>query len=424
MLKATFHRPSPNKKKNVANNWKVTLGIVLMSQVFSAMGFSMIFPFLPLYIQSLDSSMGLSTEFLAGMVVASQGFTMMIASPLWGIVADRYGRKKMAQRAMLGGSVILAMMGFVQTAEQLILIRAIQGVITGTNSANNALVAAATPRERVGFAMGMLQVGQWGGIAVGPLIGGVLADAFGYRIPFLITAAFLFMAGLVITFGIQENFKPPKNPTKISVGAILGEWKHIVQTSGVGLVYVMRFLSSLARSTLIPIAPLFVVTLIVEGDATINTYAGLVLAVSSATSTFGAVYLGNLGDKITHRKILIGAAIVAAILYVPQIFVADVWQLLILQGLAGLAAGGLVAAPSALLARYTDSGEVGAVYGLDNSIVSGARSVAPILGAMVAIWFGMRGVFAVSALVFAVIGFIAWRYLPPDTIEPLKESTV
>ena len=54
-------------------NWKVTLGIVLMSQVFSAMGFSMIFPFLPLYIQSLDSSMGLSTEFLAGMVIASQG---------------------------------------------------------------------------------------------------------------------------------------------------------------------------------------------------------------------------------------------------------------------------------------------------------------------------------------------------------------
>ncbi len=418
MLKATLRRPPPKKKKNIVRNWKVTLAIVLMSQVFSAMGFSMIFPFLPLYIQSLDSSMGLSTEFLAGMVVASQGFTMMIASPLWGIVADRYGRKKMAQRAMLGGSVILAMMGFVGTAEQLILIRAIQGVITGTNSANNALVAAATPRERVGFAMGMLQVGQWGGIAVGPLIGGVLADAFGYRIPFLITASFLFMAGLVITFGIHENFVPPKNPTKFSVRAIFGEWKHIVQTSGVGLVYGMRFLSSLARSTLIPIAPLFVVTLIVDGDASINTYAGLVLAVSSATSTFGAVYLGNLGDKITHRKILIGASIVAAILYIPQIFVADVWQLLILQGLAGLAAGGLVAAPSALLARYTSSGEVGAVYGLDNSIVSGARSVAPILGAMVAIWFGMRGVFALSALVFAVMGFISWRYLPADTLEP------
>jgi MFS transporter, DHA1 family, multidrug resistance protein len=421
MLDAILHRSSP-KKKNATRNWKVTLGIVLMSQVFSAMGFSMIFPFLPLYIQSLDSSMGLSTEFLAGMVIASQGFTMMIASPLWGIVADRYGRKKMSQRAMLGGAVILAVMGFVQTAEQLILVRAIQGVITGTNSANNALVAASTPRERIGFAMGMLQVGLWGGIAVGPLIGGVLADAFGYRIPFLITAAFLFVAGIVITIGIHEDFTPPENLPKASVGAILSEWKHIIQTSGVGLVFGMRFLSSLARTILLPIAPLFVVTLIVEGDGTINTYAGLVLAISSVTSTFGAVYLGNLGDKISHRKVLLGSAIVAAFLYFPQVFVADVWQLLILQGLAGLAAGGLVAAPSALLARFTNSGEVGAVYGLDNSLISGARVVAPLVGASIAIVFGMRGVFAASGVVFVLIAFITWRFLPTDTIEVPTDS--
>lgn len=414
MLKAITHRPP---SKSVARNWKVTLGIVFTAQMFSAMGFSMIFPFLPLYIQSLDSSFGLSTEVLAGMVIASQGFTMMIASPFWGIVADRYGRKKMVLRAMLGGSVILAMMGFVQTAEQLVLIRAIQGVVTGTDSANNALVAAATPRERIGFAMGMLQVGQWGGIAVGPLIGGVLADAFGYRIPFLITATFLFTAGLVISFGIHEGFTAPKNPIKIRVGAILGEWKHIIQTSGVGLVYVMRFLSSLARTTLAPVAPLFVVSLIVDGGASTNTVAGLVLAVSSATSTFGAVYLGNLGDKISHRKVLLGSSIVAALLYFPQVFVADVWQLLIFQGLVGLAVGGLMAAPSALLARYTQVGEVGAVYGLDNSLVSGARAVAPLLGASVAIWFGMRGVFAVVGLVYVLIGLITWRFLPKDVVE-------
>ena len=256
------------------------------------------------------------------MVIAAQGFTMMIASPIWGLVADRYGRKKMVLRAMLGGSVILAMMGFVQTAEQLVLIRAIQGFVTGTDSANNALVAAATPRDRIGFAMGMLQVGQWGGIAVGPLIGGVLADAFGYRIPFLITAGFLFTAGLVISFGIQENFTPPKNKTKIRVGAIFEEWKHIIQTSGVGLVYLMRFFSSLARTMLAPIAPLFVVSLILDVGAASNTYAGIVLAVSSATSTFGAVYLGNLGDKISHRKVLLGSSAMAALLYFPQAFVA------------------------------------------------------------------------------------------------------
>ena len=95
----------------------------------------------------------------------------------------------------------------------------------------------------------------------------------------------------------------------------------------------------------------------------------------------------------------------------------DVWQLLIFQGLVGIAVGGLMAAPSALLARYTNSGEVGAVYGLDNSLVSGARAIAPLLGASVAIWFGMRGVFVAVGLVYLMIGFITWRYLPKDISE-------
>lgn len=419
----TLSRSVLSQRKSKRRSWKVTLGIVFMAQVFSAVGFSMIFPFLPLYIESLGSSMGLGIEFLAGMVIAVQGFTMMISAPIWGIVADRFGRKKMVLRAMLGGSVILAMMAFAQTAEQLILLRAIQGIITGTVSANNALVAAAAPRERVGFAMGTLQVGLWGGVAIGPLLGGVLADNFGYSIPFLITAILLFVAGVTISVGIDENFTPPKNPVKISPSAIFGEWKHILSTSGVSMVYFMRFLTSLARTIIIPIAPLFVVSLIADTNATTNTYAGLVLAVSSATSTIGAVYLGNLGDKISHKKVLFWSSIVATILYIPQVFVGDVWQLLILQGLAGLAAGGLVAAPSALLARYTEAGEEGAVYGLDNSVVSGARAIAPLFGATVAIMFGMRGTFAASAVVFAIIALTTWYLLPQDTIVQTKSKS-
>jgi len=413
----TLSRPSKS------NNWKLTLGIVFMAQIFCAVGFSMIFPFLPLYIEDLGSTMGLSIELLAGMVIAVQGFTMMLAAPIWGIVADRFGRKKMVLRAMLGGSVILAMMGLAQSAEQLILLRAIQGMITGTVSANNALVAAATPRKRIGFAMGTLQVGLWTGVAIGPLLGGVLADIFGYSVPFFITAVLLFLAGLTVSFGIDEDFKPPKNPVKISPASIFGEWKHILSTSGVGMVYLMRFLTGLARTIIIPIAPLFVVSLIAEDAATTNTYAGLVLAVSSATSTIGAIYLGNLGDKISHKSVLFWSSVVAAALYIPQVFVGDVWQLLILQGLAGVAAGGMVAAPSALLARFTDKGEEGAVYGLDNSVVAGARAVAPLFGAWVAVLLGMRGTFAASAAVFGIVAFVTWFYLPKDTIEKPKNES-
>lgn len=405
-----------------ATGWKVTLGIVFMSQIFSAVGFSMIFPFLPLYIQSLGSSTGLSVEFLSGMVISAQGFTMMISAPIWGIIADRYGRKNMVLRSMLGGSVILMMMAFVENAEQLVILRAIQGIVTGTVAANNALVAAVTPRERVGVAMGALQVGLWAGVALGPLIGGFLADAFGYSIPFLITAALLFLAGLTIGFGIHEDFEPPKNAVSMNPRGIWKEWNHIFKTPGVSMVFMMRFLAGVARTIIIPIAPLFVVSLLVDSDATSNTYAGLVLSVSSLTSTFGAVYLGNLGDKISHRTVLFWAAVASAVFYFPQTIVGDVWQLLFLQALTGIAAGGIIAAPSALLARYTEHGEEGAVYGLDNAVVAAARAVAPLVGAIVAMMFGLRGAFAASGIMFVVVALGAWFLLPRDAMDKAKND--
>ncbi|MCY4073162.1 MAG: MFS transporter [Chloroflexi bacterium] len=412
--------PSLARSLGFPTGWKFTLGIVFAAQFFSAIGFSMVFPFLPLYIESLDSRFALSTEVLAGLVIAVQSVTMMIAAPIWGVVADRFGRKKMILRAMVGGGIFMILMGVVQSAEQLILLRALQGMVTGTVSANNALVAASAPRERVGFAMGTLQLGLWSGVAVGPLLGGVLADLFGYSMPFVATAVLLLIGALVISVGVHEDFNPPKEKIAIHPTAFLLGWKMILGASGVRMVLLMRFLVGLARSIIIPIAPLFVVSLIIRETETNNTYAGLILAVSSATSTFGAVYLGSLGDRISHKKVLFWCALLAMALYIPQVFVANVWQLLILQGMAGIAGGGLVAAPSALLSRYTDKGSAGAVYGLDNSVWSASKAVAPLLGATIAIWIGMRGAFAASALVFGLIALIAWFCLPQDDPHPME----
>ena len=398
----------------IITNWKFTLSVVFIAQVLSAVGFSMIFPFLPLYIDELGSAGGHSTELLAGLVISVQGLTMMFTAPFWGAVADRFGRKKMIMRAMFGGGVTLAMMAFVQSAEQLILVRALQGLVTGTVSANNALVASVAPRSRVGFAMGTLQVGLWAGVAVGPLLGGVLADLFGYSMPFLLTAALLSVGGFIVLLGVSEDFTPPPHQAHFAMGAMVRGWQDILATSGVSLLFFMRFLAGLARTVIIPIAPLFVVTLVASDTASSNTYAGLVMAASAATSTLGAVYLGNLGDRISHRKVLLYSAIAAALLYLPQAFVADIWQLLFLQGLAGFAAGGIVAAPSALLSRFTSKETAGAVYGLDNSVISGSRAAAPLVGASVAILLGMRGTFFAAALVFALIALVTWYLLPSD----------
>lgn len=396
--------------------WQTTLAVMFFAQMLTAVGFSIIFPFLPLYVEALGTETSLSTEFWAGMVFSAQGITMMIAAPIWGALADRYGRKLMVMRAMFGGALILLLMAFVTSAEQLVLLRAIQGLVTGTVSAANALVAATVPRERMGFAMGTIQMGLWGGIAVGPLIGGVLADLFGFAMPFILTSVLLFFSGLMVWRGIREEFIPPTHQEGSHRVSIIQEWRHVVRQSGVPLIFVIRFINGVGRSMIIPIAPLFIVSLLPAGTTAESTYAGLAITISSAASTFTGIYLGRLGDRIGHRVILIGCAAATALFYIPQTFVTGIGQFLLLQLMIGLAAGGIISAPSALLVWYTERGEEGAVYGLDQAIVSGGRAIAPLVGAGIAVAIGLRGTFLATGLLFIVVALVAAAWLPRGSL--------
>ncbi len=389
--------------------WQRTLFILVTAQLVSAVGFGMFFPFLPLYVEHLGTNTGFSLEFWTGMVFSGQALTMAISSPIWGSLADRFGRKAMIERAMYGGAVIILLMGFARSAEELALLRAIQGAITGTIAAINALTASLVPRERVGYAMGMLQVGLWAGIATGPILGGVVADLFGFRAAFIVTAILLLIAGIVVTFGVQEQFTPPPQGTCRT--GIIGDWRRILVLPSVAAAYTTRFLNWLGPNMLLPVLPLYIATLL-HGNEEVSTFTGIIVGLSSAAGTISALYLGRLGDRIGHRRVLLAGTAVAALGFIPQAFVTAGWQLLILQVLTGAATGGINPALSALLARYTGSGDEGAVFGIDNSVNSAARAAAPLLGAVLAAWFGLSSIFLATALVLLGAAALTYRCLP------------
>lgn len=405
--------------------WQRTLYIAFFAQLMTAVGFSSIFPFLPLYVQELGSTTGTSLELLAGLVFSGQAFTMMIASPFWGMLADRFGRKLMVERAMFGGSLILLGMAFARSAEELVLLRLIQGLITGTVSALNALVAASAPRERVGYAMGLLQSGLAGGVALGPLLGGTAADLLGYRAAFYGTASLLFLAGVLVWVGIRERKPAPSEEIDESRG-VLKLWRDVLSSQGVRVAYLMRFLTQLGRMMIIPVMPLFLVGLLAQDGMGlgVNAFTGLVIGIASATTTASAVYLGRLGDRIGHRRIVTICAALTAGLYALQSGVTAGWQLLVLQALVGIALGGVTPTVGALLAGYTRPGIEGTVYGLDNTIISGARAVAPLAGSAVALWLGLRAAFAATAVVFVLVSLLAaWR-LPEPAPAPVDDELV
>ena len=326
-------------------SWKRTLYIVVFAQLTSTIGFSSIFPFLPLYVDHLGARTGLSVELLAGLVYSAQAFTMMLASPVWGALADRYGRKLMLERAMYSGVILLFLMANVRSAEELVLLRA-----GGDRCARRrqCAVVSQVPRERTGYAMG-LQVARAQSRWPAPRRPG--CSRIGYGPAFYVTAALLLVSGLLVTAGVKDGPVEKRSPE--GQPGMFRSWQHVASSPGVAATYSLRFLCELGRSMIIPVAPLFVQTLLV-GSAHLNTFSGMVVSAAALATTISAVFLGRLGDRVGYRRIILICTFLAGLFYLPQSLVNSGWQLLGLQALVGFALGGVTPVLSSLLATYTD----------------------------------------------------------------------
>jgi len=399
------------------------------AQLLSAVGFSMIFPFLPNYVEHLGSSTGTPLLLMVTLVFSVQSIAMAIASPVWGALSDRWGRKPMVERAMYGGALLVLLMAFVGSSEELVGLRLLQGLVTGVASAGTSLVASVVPRERLGYAMGVMQTGLWAGVSVGPVLGGVLEYAFGFRVAFVLTAVLLFAAGIAVSTLVRESFVRPTGQ-RGGVGGLAASFHHVWHVPGVTTVLLVRFTAWLGRTMIIPFLPLFVAGLM-AGAATSGIVTGIAIGAASAAGTVTSILLGRLGDRIGHRPILIAGALGTAVAYLPMAFVTEAWQLVALYALTGATIGGVLPAISAMLAQLTERGEAGSVYGIDNAVISSARGISPIIGGAI-VGFAVGGrepvgldyavVFLAGGALFALTAVLtAWRVprvSPADASAP------
>lgn len=392
-------------------SWRQTLAIVWVAEFVAVVGFAVVIPFLPFYVQELGVSDPDEVKLWSGLVTSAQAITMAIFAPIWGGLADRYGRKLMLERAMFGGSILLTLMGFAQNPQQLVILRAIQGCLTGTVAAATTLVASTVPRKQSGFAMGLLQMGIFSGVSVGPLVGGLIADNLGYQAAFMLTGACLFVAGLGVMFFVQERFEPPAPQSSGRRGHFWDGLVLVVRSRELLLVFGARLLTRIGNRVINPILPLFVATLVV-GDKGLNTLTGTVTAASAVASAIGAAVLGQASDRLGHRRVLLASSVVAAVFYVLQAAVTNTAQLIALQFCVGVAMAGTLASLAAMLATLAPEGQQGAVYGVDTSVVAGANAIAPMMGAALAVAMGYRATFLLAAGVFALAALVIGLLIP------------
>src|ERR1700731_457972 len=181
--------------------------------------FSMLTPIMPLFLPVLGVESEAAIDIWAGILNGITSLVAAFASPLWGQLADRHGRKLMLLRSSVAIGLFAALMGASANVWQFFACRALMGVFAGFSSAAIALVASQVPEERLGYALGWLSTGQLVGSLVGPIIGGVLADLTGsYRIPFYCTSATIFLSMALVAFMVREQFTPaPAGPGGRSV---------------------------------------------------------------------------------------------------------------------------------------------------------------------------------------------------------------
>jgi DHA1 family multidrug resistance protein-like MFS transporter len=327
----------------------------------------------------------------------------------------------MVERAMFSGAVLMGAMGFVQNVQQLLVLLMLQGCLTGTIAAATTLVASSVPRQRSGRALGLLQMAVYSGASAGPLLGGLVADQFGYRAAFVVTGALLFLAGITVEIFVHEEFEPPQRESGSQRGDFWLGVKTVFHSRELLVVLGIELMMRLGTKFMGPLLPLFVQTL-VPGETRIASLVGLITGLGAATSAMGAVLLGRAGDRFGYRTVLLACALGMAVLYVPQFFVTTPVQLLILQAAAGAAMGGGLAAIGALLANLSPEGRQGAVYGLDWSVVSVANGLGPMTGAAVAVGFGLRVPFLFAAGFYGLAAFIVMQAVsnrPPEQAKLL-----
>jgi len=408
-----------------STSWRRNLYAIGFAEFVAIIGFTVVIPLLPLYVQELGVQGEREIRIWAGVIFSAHAVTMAIFGPVWGAISDRYGRKMMVERAMFGGVVLMTLMGFAQNVQQLTFLRALQGILTGTVTAATTLVAATAPRERTGYALGMLQMAIYAGASAGPLLGGVVADNFGYRVAFWVAGVLLFLAALGVLFFVREEFQPVAPPIGAGVDPVSTDgagrltlrrrvWSRLAPVLGslplLGVLGI-RLLMRLGSRLLGPVLPLFIQEIAPAG-ARVASISGVVSGVNAAAGAMGALGLGRLGDRVGYRSILVACAMGSAVCYVPQFFVGDPVTLLFLQAGAGLAMGGILASISASLARLAPEGQEGIVYGVDASVVSVANAIGPMTGSALAVWLGLRAPFMFAAGIFGLAGIAAARLLP------------
>ncbi|QQK77486.1 MFS transporter [Salicibibacter cibarius] len=364
---------------------------------------TMVLPFLSLYIESFGAYSPAEVQRWAGIVFGISFLVAFLVSPIWGRIGDRFGRKSILIGTGFGIALSVLLMGYAESVGALFVLRAFMGLATGFIPASMALISAQSNKRTAGETLGTLQMGTVSGGLLGPLFGGLIADTVGMELTFILTALVLALATLLVIFGVKEVIFEEKDEKQRSY-----HWKevirHIVTHPLLIMVMVVALVVQLVNFSVQPLLALYVGELTTAENMAF--LAGMAFSVTGLGNLLATRKWGQIGDRIGHEKILLLLLVLSGLFFIPQAFVTELWQLVLLRFLYGIQVGGLIPCTTAYIRQVCPVSMQGEVLGYNQSFRFLGNVIGPVSGGVIASSFGIPAVFIFSGILLIITAIV------------------
>ncbi|HEU4935438.1 MAG TPA: MFS transporter [Vicinamibacterales bacterium] len=396
------------------SHWRRNLFAVTAASFIGFTGFTLVMPFLPLYFKLLGVDDVGEIAMWSGLSLGvTPGLTAILA-PFWGRLADRYGRKIMVERSLVSFVIVMGAMAYVQRPWHVFALRALQGFFAGYGSLTLTMAADSAPRDRMAYAIGFVQTAQRLGPAIGPIVGGSVAQIAGLRNAFLVTACFYLVAVLLVVFMYDEHRAPHTVATKderVTFRSMLAFENFILLMAVVfGLQFVDRSFG--------PVLPLFVAQ-VGTPVSRVPIVAGVLFSIAAGTGAVGHHICARLLRRASPRRVIaVSAAIGSAGAFI-YVLATGPWLLVLGTPIFGIAIG------IATTAAYTAASSVmpasgrGAGFGLLTTASLAGLALSPIVNGILGAT-SIRAVFMLDAVGLASLAAIVSRLM---IVAPMVSAT-
>lgn len=383
-------------------NWKSAVYVVSAIQIGAGMAIIGVMAFLPLFLSRIGVNDGGEAAFWSGILTAVTPLTLAVSSPFWSLEAQRRGAKPVMTMILLAVALSAFLCSFTTSPWQLLVLRTVQGLAGGFVPIGLSIVTSITPEEKTSWSMGLFQAALVGGTMLGPLAGGIVADVFGYRVPFLFFAILLVLCALATKIFLPSMKKETENKNNEKRESMLEQILYFIKIPQFRVLAALQFLCNFGITGMGPIFPLYLENMVGGKASAIASLVGFLIFLSGAADAVSSLSVGVITQRFNMKKVLFVSIIFVGLTFIFQYIMTTVWGLGFFRTVTGLGIGIIMPITNTLIAQAVPAEKRSIVFGVVSSISMLGNVAGPASSGMLAMCFGYASVFHLTALAFFI----------------------